>query len=231
MPKKAIDPATRLLGNIVIDETTGCWMWQGKTTRFGYGRLKIKGRMCMAHRLSYELFRGTHPGSLFVCHSCDNPGCLYPMHFFLGTCKDNLHDAATKGRMSKGEEHVKAKLTDQQVKDISTRYSQGESSMSLSIEYGVAQPTIRCIVNRTTWKHVERETSGTRRPGKSLPGEQNHQAILTTEQAIEILAAKKAGESRSSLAKRFGVTVYAISDLCGGRSWKHLPRPVKEKIL
>jgi len=36
---------------------------------------------------------------LEVCHTCDNPRCILDAHHFIGTQKDNMHDASIKGRM------------------------------------------------------------------------------------------------------------------------------------
>lgn len=40
----------------------GCWLWQGGTTRAGYGLFRRHGgRTCLAHRWSYEQFVGPIP--------------------------------------------------------------------------------------------------------------------------------------------------------------------------
>ena len=80
-----------------IDES-GCWEWTSEKTEKGYGRLRVNGKNVRAHRLSYQLFVGEIPKGLFVCHSCDNPGCVNPEHLFVGTCMDNIHDMIVKGR-------------------------------------------------------------------------------------------------------------------------------------
>lgn len=41
---------------------------------------------------------GAIPDGLFVCHRCDNKLCCDTEHMFLGTPKENTHDAIRKGR-------------------------------------------------------------------------------------------------------------------------------------
>lgn len=79
----------------------GCWGWTSITTN-GYGRLYVRGdRWIAAHRLAYMLSRGLSslPDSrrFFVCHRCNNPGCVNPAHLYLGTPKDNTSDMIRSG--------------------------------------------------------------------------------------------------------------------------------------
>ena len=34
---------------------------------------------------------------LFICHTCDNPGCINSKHLFIGSAKDNAKDMVKKG--------------------------------------------------------------------------------------------------------------------------------------
>lgn len=85
-----------------------CWLWHGFKLQspFGYGLLWIRqpdgGRLPrLAHRISWEIYRGKIPAGLFVLHKCDTPLCVNPEHLFLGTQSDNMNDMYYKGRGKK----------------------------------------------------------------------------------------------------------------------------------
>ena len=92
------------------EPNTGCWLWGGASAR-GYGYLKAKGKIHRVHRLSWERHNGPIPKGLCVLHKCDVTYCLNPGHLFLGTQKDNIHDAVKKGRFNQNHPGANAKDT------------------------------------------------------------------------------------------------------------------------
>ena len=152
----------RLKANMVVNVTTGCWEWQG-SKRNGYGRITIGSRkdgtrrVAMAHRVSYELFKGEIPDGMEICHKCDNPCCINPNHLFAGTRQDNIDDREQKGRNNppKGEHNGRAKLTKSQIVEIRQKHQQGATLRGLGREYGVNKTTIADIVSGKHWVDVE----------------------------------------------------------------------------
>lgn len=142
-----------------VDQSGGenaCWEFIGARHRFGYGKIGIAGEGPRdAHRVAWEVTRGPIPNGMEVCHSCDNPPCCNPAHLFLGTRKENAHDAMRKGRTTIGERNPMAKLTWKDVADIRARHASGETRKSIARHYGVSPATISNIYKRITWNRED----------------------------------------------------------------------------
>lgn len=138
----------------------GCWEWLGGLDRDGYGFFTHSEQgLIRAHRFSWELANGRHPGNLLVCHSCDNPTCVRPDHLWAGTGKDNQSDMSTKGRHGNrpckpGVGNIKAKLRAEDVLELRRRATAGELTADLAKYFKLSTGNVRAIVRRITWKHI-----------------------------------------------------------------------------
>lgn len=131
-----------------------CWLWKGCTNSFGYGVFTIGPYNVGATRIGWMLSRRTPPGLLFVCHSCDNPGCCNPAHWFLGTNADNLADMRAKGRgrLEWGETNPGARLTAQDVSEIRQGFATGRSNRVLAEQFNVSPTAVSNIRTGRTWR-------------------------------------------------------------------------------
>lgn len=140
------------------EPNTGCWLWAGsQRKKTGYGGFKYNGKMVLAHRMSFLIYKGDFNKSLSVCHSCDNTACVNPEHLFLGTHQDNMTDMKLKGRFKSfsGSSNSNSKLTEDKVKCILSLLRIGVKQTVLAKIHGVKKGTIQSIADRSAWKHVQ----------------------------------------------------------------------------
>jgi hypothetical protein len=108
----------------------------------------------MAHRVSFELYKGPIPEGLVILHACDNPQCVKPEHLTAGTRKQNSDDKVLRNRQSKGDDHGGSKLSESQVTEIRDYYLSGTLNSQIAELFDVSVGTIKSLVSGVNWKHL-----------------------------------------------------------------------------
>lgn len=135
-----------------VDRSGGpdaCWPWTGHITeRRPYGQFSRCGFSFYAHRAAADIAGLGVRRGLDVCHRCDNPPCCNPAHLFVATHRENLLDAAAKGRTARPW----AKLSAETAREIRRRSASGEATGDLAREFGVSASAIRAVVRGESWR-------------------------------------------------------------------------------
>lgn len=156
------DDISRFWTKVSKRDSASCWEWQGSRVKetkwrgWGYGVYWHRSTRTThpAHRISWMIENGVKiPVGKCICHHCDNPPCVNPSHLFLGDNDINATDRQRKQRQARGARHGRAKLTEQQVKDIRANVSR-LSGLKLADLYGMSPSSIADIRHKRNWKHI-----------------------------------------------------------------------------
>lgn len=190
-----------------------CWLWMGVPKGSRYGVLQVAGRSILAHRIMWTVSFGAIPGDLNVLHKCDTPACVNPAHLFLGNHLDNMKDMEQKGRRAVRRGHaVKgSRLTESDVLEIRTAFTNGTSRGDLAQRYGVTKSAICRALLGTSWKWLG--------PG-SVQG--RRKAVLTESDVRAIRQLLDDGIAKAEIARRFGVGRATICHIAAGETWRHV---------
>jgi hypothetical protein len=157
-----------------------CWLYKGFRDKDGYGMFSIpsitrtvktgphKGHnkwvTVRSNRVAFKIANDAID-SRMVLHSCDNPPCCNPFHLRQGTNEQNAQERDDKKRsgwitkpeqIKRGEHAGRAKLTESQVLDILESFHNGRETVTqLRKRFSVDHKSIRLIIHRINWKHVQ----------------------------------------------------------------------------
>jgi hypothetical protein len=211
-PLSAKDQARFQLNVIIGENPTDCHDWKlGKISR-GYGVFWLRGKQSRASRVAYTIAFGEIPDGMFVCHKCDNPSCVNPLHLFLGSTEENMSDMKSKGRQMRGDNHY--------ARTNPERLARGERHGTKT-----HPEKIRKGDNHFSRTNPEKMARGEKHGSKTKPwkvakGNKNGNSKLTESQVLEIRSMREI--SQSCLAKIYKVAVPTIGDILHRITWKHI---------
>jgi hypothetical protein len=133
---------------------SSCWLWIAGKTSDGYGTINFQNKTMLAHRVSWQFYKGEIPSKMLVCHKCDEPSCVNPEHLFLGTQADNMNDMKSKNRRKNigcAEKNGRAKLTMEKAFLIREKRNQKIPLAIIAKEFNVGQSTISRVCRMENW--------------------------------------------------------------------------------
>ena len=146
--------AEQLEAQSMPEPNSGCVLWLGTVSDFGYGTVTANKRTGQkVHRLAYEAASGPIPSGMHVLHRCDVRCCINPDHLFLGSNLDNVADKVAKGRQSRGLRTGLAKLTEAEVFKI--REFKGTNRRAAEL-WGISKSQAHLIMSGGAWRHLQK---------------------------------------------------------------------------
>jgi len=104
MPFKYESMQARIQANIKVNKK-GCWVWQGKVSKDGYGKLNVRkaGKVVTlwAHHVTLAEWKGirTVPDGKERSHLCHNATCCNPKHLVIESHAKNVARKTTSKRV------------------------------------------------------------------------------------------------------------------------------------
>lgn len=151
--------ADRLWAKTNKRDPEDCWEWQGWRHPKGYGQIGRGTRqqgLAYTHVVAWEITYGFVPKGKYVCHRCDNPACVNPVHLFLGTPADNTHDMIRKRRHSHGASHA-TKLSEQDILAIRKLLAEGMTQQAVANRFSVSRSMVSLIARFRRWSLADCE--------------------------------------------------------------------------
>lgn len=138
------------------------WLMKQKGGNHKRGHLYVdlfrsvgKPERWFVHSLVILAFVGPCPDNLRECrHWNDVPSDNRVENLLWGTRSQNALDAVRNGKILHGERSCRAKLTDDQVRNIRLLASQGVRHKVIAEQHGCGRHYVAKIVCREIWKHL-----------------------------------------------------------------------------
>lgn len=114
----------------------GCWNWNGAKNHKGYGRKFFSGKNKYAHRVYFQIMRGSIPKGFQLDHLCRNRSCVNPDHLEIVTNETNY---------LRGNGY---KYTHEELKEFYSRWKNGETQKCIAKTLNLTQTTVFAFLKR-----------------------------------------------------------------------------------
>lgn len=136
----------------LLKGTPNIWGYPAVAAKPAHGPRSVMG----IHILVCLAFHGPKPSPQHqVAHWDGDKTNNRPENLRWATPAENAADAVRHGTLARGEDHFRARFTEDDVRSIRARWDARESTIAaMAAEYGVSESAVKWIAYRWSWKHV-----------------------------------------------------------------------------
>ena len=113
-----------------------------------------KYKMYSVHTLVLLAFNGEKPAGHECCHINGDPADNRVGNLRWGTSRENAEDQISHGKMVRGSDNGKSKLTGSDIPIIRKLLNNGFSLASIGRRFNVTFQCIQAVRDGVTWKHI-----------------------------------------------------------------------------
>lgn len=210
------------------DCINNCWIYNYCLDKDGYGIFWINKKI-RAHRFSYIIHNNFEeiPKNMKICHKCDNPSCVNPLHLFVATSKQNSQDMVNKNRQCHnfGTLNGMSILTESEVMQIlidiyNKKY---KTIQDVCKNYKIEYLTINDILHGKTWTHITNQLQIPSLTVRNIiidKSENRNTAKLNRNDVYNIRVSLKNGISIKTLANQYSLHITTIDAIAKNKTWK-----------
>ncbi len=130
-----------------------CVVWPHSKSQYGYGIVRVGGRLRHAHRVALSMLTGEpYDTPLLAAHGpCHNRSCVnpHPSHGMKwATYEDNAADKVRDGTHIRGAQNSLNKLS---IEDVLKIREDPRTHGAIAADFGVVRPTVTNIKARKRW--------------------------------------------------------------------------------
>jgi hypothetical protein len=94
----------------IIDNNSGCWLWNGPKNRSGHAEVRIDYEHYLLSRVSASVYLGLDLNDKINqanhrSDKCNNAECWNPEHLYIGTQQENVQDRVATNTTNKGSRY------------------------------------------------------------------------------------------------------------------------------
>ncbi len=180
--------------------------------------------MMSVHRVVLLAFVGPCPEGMQACHNNGVRSDNRVENLRWDTVRNNCLDRGKHGTVLMGERSPKSAVSDEDAANIRAAFLSGERQCDIARRFSVSPAVVHGIVRGKT------RTGAPFGFGPRPPHMGGSRRKLTAEEVAQMRDARRAGESFSALAEKFGISIGTAWHVVRGHTWRHVPGPVLDTM-